>query len=72
MIQSAGGGLLRGRVVGQALDHLGQTGVRFQSVGTAVGQQGVKLCVVGASFQTAEKHPVFHAEFGGQDHVFDR
>ena len=40
-------------------------------MGAAVGQKGVDESVVRAGFETAEEHPVLHAEFGGPDHVLD-
>ena len=52
------GCLLGGRVVRQALDHLGQVGFGVESLGTAVGQQRVEQGIVGARLQTAEEHPV--------------
>ena len=55
----------------QALDHFDQVGLGVEFQGAAVGQQGVEEGVVGPCLQTAEEHPVPHAEFGGPDRVLD-
>jgi len=57
--------------VRQALDHFDQIGLGVEPLGAAVGQQGVEEGAVRTGFQTAEEHPVLHAELGGPDHILD-
>lgn len=66
-----GGGLLRRCVVRQALDDFDEVVLGIEVLGAAVGQKGVDEGVVRSRFNTAEKHPILHAEFGGPDHIFD-
>jgi len=46
-------------------------GFRLKVLRAAVCQQGVEEGVVRSGFETAEEHPILHAEFGGANHVLD-
>ena len=53
----------------QALDDLDEIVLGVESLGLAVGQQGVEERVVGTGPGIAEEEVVFRAELGGPDFV---
>ena len=54
----------------ETLDYLDEVILGVESLGLAVGQQGVEERVVGAGPRVAEEKVVFRAELGGPDFVF--
>ena len=66
------GGLFGCRVVRQALDDLDEVILGVESLGLAVGDQGVEKRVVGTGSGIAEEEVVFCSEFGRTNFVFGK